>query len=105
MENWLRSIGLGDRVADFRGHQIEFDQLLDLTDEDLRELGLTIGERKRFRRALASLEARPPQDLPIEQLARTSRAERRPMTVMFIDLVGSTALGERLEPEDLLIVI
>lgn len=100
VEEWLTSIGLGARIAAFRAQGISDDQLDDLTDEDLRELGLTIGERKRFRRAL---DGRQPEHQP--QVLATTRAERRPLTMMFVDLVNSSALGERLEPEDLLEVI
>ena len=100
MEEWLTSVGLGARVAAFRDQGITADQLDDLTDEDLRELGLTIGERKRFRRAL---EQRQPDHQP--RVLATTRAERRPLTMMFVDVVNSSSLGERLEPEDLLEVI
>jgi class 3 adenylate cyclase/predicted ATPase len=100
VEEWLTSVGLGARIAVFREQGISTDQLDDLTDDDLRELGLTIGERKRFRRAL---DGRQPEHQP--QVLATTRAERRPLTMMFVDLVNSSALGERLEPEDLLEVI
>jgi hypothetical protein len=55
VDEWLSSIGLAERVEAFRAHRITADQLSDLTEDDLRELGLTIGERKRFRRAVAEL--------------------------------------------------
>ncbi|MGH7105869.1 MAG: adenylate/guanylate cyclase domain-containing protein, partial [Acetobacteraceae bacterium] len=97
MEEWLRSIGLGERVETFREQRITPDILPDLTDGELAELGLTIGERKRFRRAVGALTAAP--------VTEAIRAERRPLTIMFIDLVDSSALGERLEAEDLLEVI
>jgi class 3 adenylate cyclase/predicted ATPase len=100
VEEWLESIGLGARVAVFREHHITEDQLEELTENDLRELGLTIGERKRFRRAL---DERHPDHRP--QVLAATRAERRPLTMMFVDLVNSSGLGERLEPEDLLEVI
>ncbi len=100
VEEWLTSVGLGARIAAFRDQGIAADQLDELTDEDLRELGLTIGERKRFRRAL---EQRQPDQQP--RVIATTRAERRPLTMMFVDVVNSSSLGERLEPEDLLEVI
>ena len=53
MEEWLKTIGLSERVAAFSAHGITLDDVGDLSEEDLRELGLTIGERKRFRRAVA----------------------------------------------------
>ena len=105
MEEWLRSIGLGAHHAAFRDQSVTLDQVADLTDEDLRELGLNIGDRKRFRRAIALL---PPLDTVLRQAApalETTRAERRPLTIMFVDLVNSSGLGERLEAEDLLEVI
>ncbi len=100
VEEWLTSVGLGGRVAAFRDQGITIDQIDDLTDDDLRELGLTIGERKRFRRAL---QQRQPDHTP--GVIGTTRAERRPLTMMFVDVVNSSSLGERLEPEDLLEVI
>ncbi len=107
MEEWLGAIGLAERIAAFQAQGISFDQLIELTDDDLRELGLTIGERKRFRHAVAALrpglsDDPPPSALPVLE---TTRAERRPLTIMFVDLVNSSSLGERLEPEDLLEVI
>jgi len=119
MEDWLRSIGLGDRIAAFRENRITQDQLPDLTEADLRELGLTIGERKRFLRALAERSPRPaglaeaqapyafgPSSTERQPAAAPpTPAERRPLTIMFVDLIDSTQLGERLDAEDLLEVI
>ena len=62
MEAWLSSIGLAERLDAFRAQGITADQLAELTDDDLRELGLTIGERKRFRRAAAALRPAAPDD-------------------------------------------
>src|SRR5271165_3104191 len=105
VEDWLRSIGLGERYAAFRDQGITLDQASQLTEEDLRELGLTIGERKRFRRAVAGLSSAGPLKPGEVPVMEATRAERRPLTMMFVDLVNSSALGERLEPEDLLEVI
>ena len=99
MEEWLRSIGLERHIDGFRAERIESAQLIDLTEADLKELGLTIGERRRFHRAV--LERQPG---PAPATAATL-AERRPLTMVFVDLVGSSELGERLEPEDLMEVI
>lgn len=109
MEEWLSAIGLAERIEAFRAQRIAFDDLPHLTDADLRELGLTIGERKRFRRAVARL-ATPgsPRDMPPQRahpVATATTAERRPLTMMFVDLVDSSALAEQLEVEDLLEVI
>lgn len=102
MEEWLASIGLGDRIEAFREQRIDLDQLTDLTEQDLRELGLTIGERRRFQRALASRAVVEP---PLAMEPETRSGENRPLTVMFVDLVGSTSIGERVDPEDLLDII
>ena len=103
MEEWLRSIGLEQRIQTFYDQGITPDQLHELSDDNLRELGLTIGERLRFRRSLADRCAPPPSTTT--PVLRTTQAERRPLTVMFVDLVNSTSLGERLDPEDLIEVI
>jgi predicted ATPase/class 3 adenylate cyclase len=99
VEEWLRSIELGHYIDSFRAERIEYAQLRDLTEEDLKELGLTIGERRRFRRAILELQPDPPPPPP------ATLAERRPLTIVFVDLVGSSELGELLEPEDLMEVI
>lgn len=99
MEAWLRDVGLARLIDAFRAQNIERNQLATLTDADLRELGLTIGERKRFQ---AALLAQPPSNdaSPVATIA-----ERRPLTMMFADLVDSTGHSERLDVEDLLEVI
>ena len=102
MQDWLRSAGLGRLIESFTAHNVERTDLVELTDADLRELGLTIGERKRFRRVLAAqsgIVAALPATLAI------TRAERRPLTIMFVDLVGSTALAERCDGEDFMAVL
>lgn len=94
---WLAEAGLAHRAAQFQAHDILPEHLPELTDDDLRELGLTIGERKQLRRHLRDAAPRP-------QPPRTL-AERRPLTVAFVDLADSTALAERLDAEDLIEVI
>lgn len=108
MDEWLRSIGLEIWVDVFRRHGITTDDLPGLTEADLRELGLTIGERKRFLRAVAALHPQAPPATPAEPASpdpEATRAERRPMTMVFVDLVNSSGIAERLEPEDLLELI
>jgi class 3 adenylate cyclase len=102
VEDWLNSIGLAARVAAFREQGITLDEVAELTEQDLRELGLTIGERRRFQRAVAALRPAVMQQPTGRPPAQVQQGERRPLTVMFVDLVGSTAIGERLDPEDLL---
>src|ERR1700736_4431073 len=104
---WLRSLGLGQYEAIFRKNEIDAEVLPNLTAEDLRELGVVIlGHRRKMLAAIAKLSAssavpatgaKPP---PAEDAA-----ERRRLTLMFCDLVGSTALSSRLDPEDLRSII
>ena len=108
VDQWLKAIGLEDWVSVFRSHGITEADFPGLTEADLRELGLTIGERKRFLRAVAALHPQPPPDTPPQPASpepETTRAERRPMTIVFVDLVNSSGIAERLEPEDLLELI
>src|SRR6516162_9986983 len=104
--SWLRSLGLERYEAAFRDNAIDETVLPDLTDQDLEKLGVLLGHRRKLLRAIASLNAAPaiatsPPATPICQDA----AERRQVTVMFSDLVGSTALSARMDPEDLREVI
>jgi len=106
--DWLRSLGLDQYEATFRANEIDADVLPELTEIDLEKLGVPLGHRKRLLKAIAGLAA-------LEKLAPTSgsapvrpdtdAAERRQVTVMFSDLVGSTALSARMDPEDLREVI
>jgi class 3 adenylate cyclase len=101
---WLRNLGLGQYEDRFRDSKIDVDVLADLTDGDLEKLGLPLGDRKRLLRAIATL-ASPEQPLTQARHAaaapvRTDSAERRPITVMFCDLVGSTSLASQLDAED-----
>jgi class 3 adenylate cyclase len=100
---WLRSLGLEQYEAAFRENRIEADVLPRLTVEDLKDLGVTlVGDRRRLLDAINALGAEPPAapGTPVR-----ADAERRQLTVMFCDLVGSTALSSRLDPEDLREVI
>lgn len=104
---WLRDLGLGRYEQAFRDHDIDVSLLPTLTDSDLRELGIvSLGHRKRLLAAISELAApaeRSPPDLSVA-LSSTSgppQAERRQLTVMFVDLVGSTALSSRLDPEEM----
>ena len=87
----------------FRDNKIDADVLADLADGDLEKLGLPLGDRKRFLKAVAGLATRlePAQAQPPgSTVAQSTSAERRPITVMFCDLVGSTGLAAKLDPED-----
>jgi len=96
LEAWLRSIGLDRYVEAFLDNSVTADLLGDLTDADLKELGLNLGDRKRFLRAVVTL-GEAPSDAPE---AWRPQAERRRLTVMFVDLVGSTAFSSRMDPEE-----
>jgi predicted ATPase/class 3 adenylate cyclase len=100
LEEWLTAIGLGHHAGAFRGHDIDLADLAELTEDDLREIGLSMGERKRFLRALSP--ASQPTPLPSLPTASHPMAERRHLTVLFSDIVGSSALAERLDAEDVL---
>src|SRR5262249_38709537 len=104
---WLRDLGLGRYEATFRENEIDADALPELTEAHLKELGLSLGPRLKLLKAAAALRqdvsssnantptvARP-------EIGRAPEAERRQLTVMFVDLVGSTALSAGLDPEDM----
>ena len=107
---WLRGLGLGRYEEKFRENKIDFDVLADLTDGDLQELGVPLGDRRRLLRAIAELGAQQPlttqarptpaAPAPAQSFAPLDSAERRPITVMFCDLVGSTELAAALDVED-----
>ena len=101
---WLGRIGLAEYAPRFAENHISADLLPSLTAEDLRELGIaSIGHRRRLLDAIAALRSAPVAEQ--EQPGKDGGAERRQLTVMFCDLVGSTALSARLDPEDLRAVI
>ena len=108
---WLRSLGLGKYEAAFRENEIDETVLPSLTHETLKELGVTaVGHRLKLLDAIAALRNDASGKAPSVDAETTSstpsahpedRAERRQVTVMFSDLVGSTALSARMDPEDL----
>src|SRR5262249_48759883 len=106
---WLQSLGLGQYEAVFRENAIEADVLHDLTEDHLREMGLPLGARLKLLKAISALApgAEPIGLTPVIAPAGppADTAERRQVTVMFADLVGSTALSARMDPEDLREVI
>ena len=102
IDGWLRGIGLEQYAQTFRDNAIDADVLCDLTDGHLRELGLPLGARLKLLRAVAALSTGQATVSPeITTPAPRTDAERRQVTVMFSDLVGSTALSGRMDPEDL----
>src|SRR6516162_10576714 len=100
---WLRSLGLGQYEALFRASEIDAAILPELTEVDLEKLGVPLGHRKRLLRAISGLAAAETLAAPSASTAAKPHdaAERRQLTVMFCDLVGSTALSARFDPEEL----
>jgi class 3 adenylate cyclase len=100
--SWLRNLGLGQYEALFRASEIDVDILPELTDVDLEKLGVPLGHRKRLLRAISGLAAETSAAPSASTGAKPhDAAERRQLTVMFCDLVGSTAVSTRLDPEEL----
>jgi class 3 adenylate cyclase/tetratricopeptide (TPR) repeat protein len=106
IEDWLKDLGLGEYCSVFADNDIDFDVLPDLAETDLEKLGLTLGHRRKLLRAIAARNPAPgssvdrsPQ-IPSTESA-TREAERRQVTVMFCDLVGSTELANAVDPEEM----
>jgi class 3 adenylate cyclase len=105
IEAWLQGLGLERYVPAFRDNEIDWEVLPKLTSEDLREIGVAaVGHRRKLLDAIAALGAAAPAAAVMAAPSDASApvgAERRQLTVMFCDLVGSTALSTRFDPEDL----
>src|SRR5215469_14369265 len=108
--DWLKKLGMSEYAQRFAEECIEIDVLPELTDQDLEKLGIPLGHRRKMLRAIRDLGnvsvavAAPAVPVATEP-SRRDDAERRQLTVMFTDLVGSTALSTKLDPEDLRAVI
>jgi class 3 adenylate cyclase len=108
--DWLEKLGMSEYAQRFAENRIDFSVLPDLTDQDLEKLGVLLGDRRKMLRAIASLEAVDATTVAVAAAPPATprpphTAERRQVTVMFSDLVGSTALSARMDPEDLREVI
>jgi SAM domain (Sterile alpha motif)/Adenylate and Guanylate cyclase catalytic domain len=102
---WLRGLGLERYEAAFRDNDVDAEVLPELTADDLVSIGvISVGHRRKLLAAIAALCAEMPAAVTAASRAQAD-AERRQLTVMFCDLVGSTALAARLDPEDLREVI
>lgn len=109
LHQWLDGLGLGKYADVFAENEIELGDISHLTEEDLRELGLPMGPRKRILSAASKLSPTGPsteaaasgESAGHSSAAPAVEAERRQLTVMFCDLVGSTELSQQLDPEDL----
>jgi class 3 adenylate cyclase/tetratricopeptide (TPR) repeat protein len=110
---WLRDVGLERYAQAFLENDIRTDVLPDLTETDLEKLGVSLGDRKRFLKAIAALQIASSSEFSgLDQVAGSAprafaarEAERRQLTVLFCDLVGSTELSARLDPEEMREVI
>src|SRR5271167_2592655 len=104
--DWLRCQGLSQYETSFRENGVDAEVLPDLTDADLEKLGVLLGHRKRLLKAIAGLKSAGGEPVSSQLTAKPEpkphdAAERRQLTVMFCDLVGSTAMSARLDPEDM----
>ncbi len=104
--DWLRGLGLGQYETSFHENGVDTEVLPDLTDVDLEKLGVLLGHRKRLLKAIAGLKSVAGEPVSGPPAAKPEpkphdAAERRQLTVMFCDLVGSTAMSARLDPEDM----
>src|SRR5712671_4475845 len=97
---WLGGLGLGQYEAVFRENEIDADVLTELTDQHLKDLGIALGHRLKLLRAIRELAGDAPAKAS-EQPKPQDAADRRQLTVMFCDLVDSTALTAQLDPEDM----
>jgi SAM domain (Sterile alpha motif)/Adenylate and Guanylate cyclase catalytic domain len=116
---WLEKLGMSEYAQRFAENRIDLSVLPDLTDQDLKDLGVVLGDRRKILRAIVGLKTTEPEAYKSKSneatspslvteaatLPRQEAAERRQVTVMFSDLVGSTALSARMDPEDLREVI
>jgi class 3 adenylate cyclase len=111
--DWLEKLGMSEYAQRFAESDIDIDVLSELTDHDFDRLGVSLGHRRKMLRAIRELSASPiaasterQASAPtVPEPAPKDNAERRQVTVMFSDLVGSTALSARMDPEDLRDVI
>src|SRR5271167_3720416 len=111
--DWLENLGMSEYAQRFAENRIDLSVLPDLTDQDLKDLGVVLGDRRKILRAIVGLKSTEPEASKSNEatspsliteaatLPRQEAAERRQVTVMFSDLVGSTALSARMDPEDL----
>ena len=113
---WLDGLGLGQYAQAFAKNGVDADVLPHLTPEDLKEIGISaVGDRRKLVDAISALRTKgsspieaesAPQPMPghpagQRTLTRSREAERRQLTVMFVDLTGSTALSNRFDPEEM----
>jgi class 3 adenylate cyclase len=104
--DWLKKLGMSEYAQRFAENDIDTSVLPELTDQDLKDLGVSLGHRRKMLRGIrdlgnASVVVLDPSALVETGSTRRDDAERRQLTVVFCDLVGSTALSGRLDPEEM----
>src|SRR5262245_55429036 len=108
LADWLEKLGMSEYAKCFAENRIDFSVLRDLTDQDLKDLGVVLGDRRKLLRAIANIDDNSPRVAPepVSSSARPTTAateatgERRYLTVMFCDLVGSTSISAQLDAEE-----
>jgi class 3 adenylate cyclase/predicted ATPase len=104
--DWLEKLGLSEYAQRFADNAIDLSIIRDLTEQDLKDLGVLLGHRRKILRAIADVDGVAPASIETAtEPTLRDEAERRHLTVMICDLVGSTALSARLDPEDMRTVI
>ena len=104
--DWLASLGLREYAERFHANAIDLSVIGELTEQDLKDLEIPLGHRRKLLRAIAESASMPPSSArPPAEPRGDNGAQRRQLTVMFCDLVGSTALSAKLDPEDMQRVI
>jgi hypothetical protein len=101
LQELLKELGLEQYARVLAENDIEFDILSDLSESDLEKLGLSLGHRRKLLKALAALKPVPSQPEAPPTTSEAKEAERRQVTVLFSDLVGSTALANAIDPEEM----
>ena len=101
--DWLKTLGMSEYAERFAENGIDISVLQHLTDQDLKDIGVLLGHRRKMLAAIAELARTAPvaQQPALAEARPENVAERRHLTVLFCDLVGSTALSSRLDPEDM----
>ena len=102
IREWLEGLDLGRYAEAFIENEIDLQALPHLTEDDLKDVGVALGARRKLIAAIAEMAgAAATAATPEEDRSAESEAQRRQLTVMFVDLVGSTELSEQHDPEDL----
>lgn len=101
MAQWLENLGLGKYIKTFSEHDVDYEVLPELSEADLIKLDVSLGHRKKMLKAISALAEPHGRPTPPAQANAAAGPERRQLTVMFCDLVGSTALSTKIDPEDM----